>query len=258
MANSSVRTLGTGPHAVMCLNGWFGCGSDWGPMEQVLDTETFSWIFPDYRGYGSRIDEGGEFTLDEVSADLLLIIDQLGDYDSISVLGHSMGGVFAQRLLDDANGRVDGFIGISPVPASGSPMPTEQRQLFEAAASDVSSRRSIIDITTGQRLSARWLDEMAEATRETSTEMAVGQYFRTWADCDFIGRLGTQKIPALVIVGHHDPAVTVETVQGSYGSTYDDLSVIEFPDAGHYAMYEAPIRLTSEIETFLKNRIVEA
>lgn len=260
MDTSTYRVLGTGPHTVICLHGWLGHAGDWGPWEQMLDTDTFRWVFPDYRGYGRRIREDGEFTIDEISADLLKVLTELQDRsgpESVSVLGHSMGGAFGQHLLSRAAGGVDAFIGVSPVPASGSPMPAEQRQLFESAEKEVGSRRTIIDITTGRRLSGRWLDDMADATRVNSTDRAVERYFRAWADCDFLDELGEQAIPALVIVGAQDPAVTVDSVQGSYGRTFSDLTVLEFPDAGHYAMYEAPVRLATEIESFLHSRVVD-
>lgn len=253
---SNTRVIGTGPHTVLCLNGWFGHSGDWGPWEQMLDTDVFRWVFPDYRGYGRRLGEDGDFTIDEISDDLVKILDEQGDQESVSVLGHSMGGVFGQHLLTKSAGRISSFIGISPVPSSGSPMPAEQRQLFESAETEIDSRRMIIDITTGQRLSDRWLDTLAEATRASSTDQAVGKYFQAWADCGFLDVLGEQSIPALVIVGAHDPAVTVDSVQASCGRTFPDLTVIEFPDAGHYTMYEAPVRLVTEIENFLRTHVL--
>lgn len=256
MPLSNARVIGTGSHTVLCLNGWFGHSGDWGPWEQVVDTDTFRWVFPDYRGYGRRLNEDGEFTIDEISGDLLTILDELGDEESVSLLGHSMGGAFGQHLLAKANGRISSFIGVSPVPASGSPMPVDQRQLFESAEAEVKSRRIIIDVTTGQRLSGWWLDTMAGATRGSSTDQAVGKYFRAWADCDFLDELGEQTIPALVIVGAHDPAVTAATVRASYGRTFADLTVIELPDAGHYSMYEAPVRLATEVENFLRDHVI--
>lgn len=258
MPHSVARVLGTGSHAVICLNGWFGHSGNWGSWEQLLDTDTFSWVFPDYRGYGRRIDEVGEFTIEEISDDLLSVLDDLKDQESVSILGHSMGGVFGQHLLSKADGRIASFIGVSPVPASGSPMSSEQRQLFESAETEVGSRRTIIDITTGQRLSGRWLDEMAETSRKMSTDTAVGRCFHAWADCGFLEDLGKQQIPALVVVGAQDPAVTVDSVKGTYGRTFSDLTVLEFSDAGHYAMHEAPVRLVTEVENFLQSQVVTA
>lgn len=252
------RTIGNGPHAVLALHGWFGHGGDWGPWEDFLDTDTFTWVFPDYRGYGRRRDHAGEFTLEEASEDLLTVLNQLTESAaSVTLLGHSMGGVFAQKLLQKAPGTVSAFIGISPVPASGSPMAPEQRELFESAATEEQSRRAIIDITTGQRLSSRWLDKMSNHTKTFSTDSAVGAYFRAWADSDFLHQIGHQDIPALVIVGAMDPAVTMETASFSYSETFSDLLTLEFADAGHYAMFEQPLRLATEIETFLSNKVVE-
>lgn len=257
MLLSNTRVIGTGSHIVLCLNGWFGHSDDWGPWEQFLDTESFRWVFPDYRGYGRRIDEDGDFTLDEITNDLLQMLEELGGQTSMSILGHSMGGVFAQHLISKmGRGQITSFVGISPVPASGSPMPAEQRHLFESAETEIGSRRMIIDITTGQRLSDRWLDDMARATRDNSTDYVVGQYFRAWADCDFLNEIPNQEVPALIIVGAYDPAVTSESVRNSYGKTFRDLTTIEFPDSGHYAMYEAPVRLATEIENFLKTHLL--
>lgn len=252
------RVLGTGRHAVLCLHGWFGHGGDWGPWEGFLDTGSYSWIFPDYRGYGSRREEAGEFTLDEIAGDLIAYLDnETGKgFHTLTVLGHSMGGVFAQYLLMQVGDRVDAFIGVSPVAASGSPMPSEQRGLFESAETEVGSRRAIIDITTGQRLSPRWSSRLAQGTRITSTDEAVGAYFRTWADCDFQDELGSWRIPALAIVGAHDPAVTAQGVRETLGVAFPELQVVEFSDAGHYTMFESPVRLATEVENFLTARVV--
>lgn len=252
----STITIGTGPNAVICLNGWFGHAADWGPWTDVADRDTYTWIFPDYRGYGTRQSEPGEFTLDEIAGDIVPIVtDAASRYDSVSVLGHSMGGAFAQYVMHKADVPLTAYIGISPVAASGTPLPPDQREFFASAGEQVAARRAIIDITTGNRLSGRWLDHMAEETKKNSTDAAVGAYFFTWVDCDFLEQLGQVATPALAIVGATDPAVTAEAVQGSYGRTFSNLTVLELPDAGHYAMFEQPVRLSTEIEGFLSQHI---
>lgn len=255
---TNLRCIGNGSHAVMCLNGWFGHAGDWGPWEDYLDASTFTWVFPDYRGYGSRRTDTGTYTLEEITDDLSTLLERelASEYQTISLLGHSMGGVFAQSLIRHQADAIHSFIGISPVPASGSPMPEEQRALFESAENDVAARRMIIDITTGGRLSGRWLDTLANDTRTNSVDKAVAGYFHAWADCSFLEELGTQTIPALVIVGAHDPAVTQDSVTATYGTTFPNLQVITYPDAGHYAMYEAPVRLATDIENFLDRNVV--
>lgn len=247
-------TLGSGPHAVVCLHGWFGHGGDWGPWTDVLDTTDFTWYFPDYRGYGARRDEPTGHTLDDVAADILPVVTEAaGGHERVSLLGHSMGGAYAQYVMQRTETPIAAFIGLSPVPTSGTPLPPDQRAFFESAGSQVAARRGIIDITTGSRLSAHWLDRMADATRQNSTDEAVAAYFTTWADCDFHDDLGRVATPALVLVGATDPAITTAVMDATYASTFENLTVVEFPDAGHYPMFECPVRLATEIENFLRS-----
>ena len=64
------RTVGTGPHTVFVLHGWFGSADGWGDFPAYLDGEAFTWVFTDNRGYGARRDEEGDFSLDEVADDI--------------------------------------------------------------------------------------------------------------------------------------------------------------------------------------------
>ncbi len=55
MGTEDFRRIGTGPHAVIGLHGWFGSSGAWQPIFPALDRQTFSYFFPDYRGYGARV-----------------------------------------------------------------------------------------------------------------------------------------------------------------------------------------------------------
>ena len=82
------RTVGTGPHTVFVLHGWFGSADGWGDFPAYLDGEAFTWVFTDNRGYGARRDEEGDFSLDEVADDILALADELG-VDTFSIIGQS-------------------------------------------------------------------------------------------------------------------------------------------------------------------------
>lgn len=248
--DTAPRTIGTGDHAVVCLNGWFGHAGDWGPWENYLDLDRFTWVFPDYRGYGTRRDTAGTYDIDEISADICAVLDTLPQ-QRVSLLGHSMGGVFMQRVLADTRRPVESLVGISPVGSAGTPMPPEQRALFESAETEVEARRTIIDITTGNALPSDFLGPLASQTRGTSVDRAVGAYFRAWADADFLGQLGRRDLPVKVFVGATDPAVTEDAVRSSFGVTYPDLEIEVLPNAGHYSMYEMPPYLAARVCSFL-------
>lgn len=244
------RSVGGGPRRVVALHGWFGNAHGWGALPDLIDPERFSYVFLDCRGYGERRDVTGEYTIAEISRDALALADELG-WQRFSVVGHSMGGSAAQRVLADAPDRVERLVGISPVPAGGVPFDDQGWALFSGAADDPGNRRTIIDLTTGNRLSRRWLDGMVEESVRGSTVEAFRAYLPAWARTDFAAEIAGNPVPALAVVGEHDPALGEAAMQGSWLSHYPNARLEVLANAGHYAMYETPVRLATVLEQFL-------
>ncbi|HET6876235.1 MAG TPA: alpha/beta hydrolase [Jatrophihabitans sp.] len=242
--------IGAGATRVIALHGWFGSSNGWGMLPELIDPDVFSWAFPDYRGYGSRRDEAGEFTIPEIAADTLALADRLG-WDRFAVVGHSMGGSAAQRVFADAPERVTALIGISPVPASGVPFDEQSWALFDGAAENDTNRFSIIDFTTGNRQSKYWIDKMVAFSIAVSTREAFGAYLPSWAKYDFSSQLPTPTVPVHALVGAHDPALGEDTIRATWAAQLPGSQVTVLPDAGHYAMYESPVSLMTAIEKTL-------
>lgn len=251
MAADDYQRVGDGEHAVIALPGWFGSAKAWRPIWPHLDRESFSYVFPDYRGYGARRGVAGEHTIAELAADALRTADEL-NLARFSVIGHSMGGTVMQRLYADAPARIRGLVGISPVPASGVPFDEQSWQLFSSAAEDPGSRRAIIDLTTGNRLTGTWLDAMVAHSLEHSDRDAFADYLVAWGRTDFHADIEGSDIPIKVIVGEHDPALGEQAMRGTFARWYPKLDLEVFPNAGHYAIDETPVALVTSIERFLK------
>jgi pimeloyl-ACP methyl ester carboxylesterase len=245
-----VQRVGTGAHTVLVLHGWFGSSRSWQALLPHLNREAFSYVFLDYRGYGSRRGEPGEYTVAEAAADVLSAADDLGA-DRFSLLGHSMGGSVMQRVYADAPERVRALVGVSPVPAGGVPFDEESWQLFAGAADSPGNRRAIIDLTTGNRLTGTWLDAMVRHSLDNSDRDAFAAYLPAWARTDFHTEIQGKDVPIKVIAGRHDPALGAETMQATFGAWYPNLELETFPDAGHYAMDESPVALAGSVERFL-------
>ena len=222
-----------------------------------IDGERFTWAFLDYRGYGDRQDVAGEHSIAEISRDALAAADELG-WDSFAVVGHSMGGIAAQHVLADAPERVTHLVGISPVPAGGVPFDEQGWALFDGAATSPGNRKAIIDLTTGNRLSSRWLDRMVQDSRESSTEAAFGAYLSAWAKTDLTDRVQGNPVPALAVVGAHDPALGAATMEATWMTTYPNARLEVIAEAGHYTMYETPVRLVTILEEFLLRDVTPA
>ncbi len=188
--------------------------------------------------------------MEEIARDALDLADELGA-ERFSVVGHSMGGSAAQRVLSLAPDRVTKLVGISPVPASGVPFDDQGWALFSGAAQDDGNRAAIIDLTTGNRLTRTWIDAMVQHSLDRSTREAFGAYLESWAKDDFAEAVTGNPVPALAVVGEHDPALGADTVNATWMQTYPNARLEVLTNAGHYAMFETPVALATVVERFL-------
>ncbi|MFF4602213.1 alpha/beta fold hydrolase [Streptomyces sp. NPDC001339] len=242
---------GTGPHKVVAVHGWFADRSAYDPIVPDLDREAFQYALVDLRGYGEAKEAGGAYTTAEGAADVLALADRLG-WDRFSAVGHSMGGSVVQRVLATAPHRVRRLVGISPVPASGLPLPPEQWELFSAAAHTPENRRTIIDLTTGGRRPAAWLDRMVRRSMECSDPKAFRAWLDSWATEGFADEVAGSAVPALAVTGTLDPALSAELARQTWMQWYAESRLVELPSAGHYAMDETPLELLRVVEDFLR------
>ncbi|MEV7233175.1 alpha/beta hydrolase [Streptomyces sp. NPDC051020] len=242
---------GDGPHKVIAVHGWFADRSAYDPVLPDLDLGSFQYAVVDLRGYGEARDASGAYTTAEGAADVIALADRLG-WDRFSLIGHSMGGCIAQRTLAIAPHRVRRIVGVSPVPASGLPLPPEQWELFSAAAHTPENRRIILDITTGGRRPAGWLDRMVRRSLERSDAKAFRAWLDSWAGEDFHDRIDGSPVPALAVVGALDPALSAELQRATWMRWFPQAELVELPSCGHYAMDEAPLDLIRVMEDFLR------
>ncbi|HET9829482.1 MAG TPA: alpha/beta hydrolase [Nocardioidaceae bacterium] len=249
---AELRAVGGGDHVVICLHGWFGSAQGWGALPDLVDTRTFTWVFPDARGYGVRRAEPGAFTMEEVAEDGVALADGLG-VDRFSVLGHSMGAKAASWLQHLAPDRVRSLVGVNPVPPVPTPLDAQGDALFFGAADDPAKRRAIIDLTTGGRHRDFWLEQMVEHSTGTSDREAFAGYAESWVRGDFHDQLDSPEVPVLVVVGATDPALSADVMEQTWLQWYPQASLVTLPEAGHYPMFEAPLALLDVVEPFLRD-----
>jgi pimeloyl-ACP methyl ester carboxylesterase len=250
VVSDDYERVGTGEHVVLALHGWFGSATAWEALTPHLDGDRFTYVFPDYRGYGARRDVPGEHTIAEAAGDVLALAGELGAH-RFSLVGHSMGGSVMQWVYAEAPERVRALVGVAPVPAGGVPFDEQGWQLFSSAAENPESRRAIIDFTTGNRHSGHWLDKLVRHSLDNSDKSAIAAYLPAWARTDFHDRIAGSEVPIKVIVGEHDPALGEETALATFAQWYPRLELEVMPDAGHYPADEVPVTLANSIEIFL-------
>lgn len=242
---------GDGAHRVFAVHGWFADRSAYATVLPDLDRHSFTYALVDLRGYGEARHAAGAYTTAEAAADLVELADRLR-WDRFSVIGHSMGGAVAQRLVAAVPDRLRRMVGVSPVPASGVPLAGEQAALFTDAAHKPENRRAIIDFTTGGRRPAAWLDRMVARSLECSDGQAFRAWLDSWAVEDFHADVEGSEVPALAVAGELDPALSPEVMRQTWMSWYPRAELVALPYAGHYAMDETPLDLIRVVEDFLR------
>ncbi|WP_176079804.1 alpha/beta fold hydrolase [Paraburkholderia tropica] len=247
-----MKIVGEGANRVIALHGWLGGSECWGRVPDLIDRSSFTFAFIDYRGYGERFDQEGDFNLSEIAADTIAAADKLG-WQEFSVVGHSMGGVAMQQVWANYPDRVLSLVGIAPVPPTGVGMDTVTRQLFERACTDADARRAIVHFGTGNRQTDDWVQNTIREGVAQRSELALQKYLRAWADADLTSILsGRRDIPILALFGEFDGALKEDSQSSIWKKSYDRVKTQTIKNAGHYPMDESPLFLVEKIEFFLK------
>jgi pimeloyl-ACP methyl ester carboxylesterase len=248
------EVIGKGGRRVIVLHGWFGDHTIWSPTYPFLDREQFCYAFVDYRGYGSSRAISGEHTMKEIAADAIALADHLG-WPKFSVVGHSMGGMAAQRVGVDAVSRVQAIVAVTPVPASGVPFPPDVDQMFASVVRDDEAGRMVIGGSLGQRLSPTVTDHILQFARRTAAPDAFAHYYTAFSKTNFSAEARNVKAPMLVLFGEHDGGVTADFVKATFPSLYPHALLEAIPNAGHYPMLETPAYLITRIEAFIAQSV---
>lgn len=254
---------GFGPEKVLVLHGWLGSAKSFDPIKPYLDTDAFTYVFIDLRGYGRSKRIKGEYTMEEVSADVIHLADRLG-WERFHLIGHSMSGMVVQRLaIDDWKSgarRLKSVVAITPMTADGYPAdPSTAKFLWDLIHDPELTEQGIADLT-GQRLLPRWVEIQSETQLKSSRPDAMRGYYRMWMETDFskeaeAARVGT---PMRVIGGRQDlPGFQEEKYRSSFGAWYPNIDFRFITDAGHLPMYETPVYLATLVESFLKEHVYE-
>jgi pimeloyl-ACP methyl ester carboxylesterase len=248
---SSYLTVGSGGHHVVAVHGWFGSARGWGSFPGFIDGSAYTYVFMNLRGYGDRKDVAGEFTMDEAAADALAVADDLG-WDRFSVVGHSMGAKVGHRVLLRAPDRVRKLVGLNAVPPGQVPFDEQGWALFSGAPGNPGNRAAIIDLTTGNKLTKTFINQVVRHSLENSTVEAFGGYLQAWAKSDFSAQAKVDTAtPVKLIVGVNDPAMSADVMEQTWLVFFPEAELTILPDAGHYPMIESPVSLATSIEEFL-------
>jgi 3-oxoadipate enol-lactonase len=242
--------VGDGPQPVIVLHEWLGNHANYDGILPYLDTDAFTYVFADLRGYGLSRDLAGQHTLQEAADDVLALANRLG-FERLHLVAHSMSGLIAQYLMCLAAPRLKRVVCVSPVPASGFMIDADGLASLRASVADDTALRRAIDARTGGRYSAVWLDRKLSIARQATEDAMLG-YLDMFTSSDFSDRMAGLTTPFALITGAQDiPFYHQANLLPKFQTWFPTLQATEIHDAGHYAMMETPILFASLIERHL-------
>ncbi|WP_351234239.1 alpha/beta hydrolase [Streptomyces sp. NPDC002133] len=251
----SYQTVGHGPVHVLCAHAWPASGATFAPMHPYLDEEEMTWVFPDFRGYGSSAAISGRLTTQEMAQDLLAVADEL-QWDSFHLVGHSMGGKAAQLLSGShqARARIRTLSLISAVPSRGFPLDAASEKHFTSAAHEPDVMADVVTTLTAGRLGPQFGRHLAAIGTDTASAATLEAYLRAWSAEDVSAEIDGYVNPVLILSGEFDPVLSAGLAAEQIAPQFIDVRQAVVAAAGHFPPVEAPARTAALVVAHILNR----
>ncbi len=204
------ETRGSGD-PLLLIQGLSGTHLSWGELFLGELERDFQLIAYDHRGIGFSAGDGGPFSIADLAADAVGLLDKLG-IERAHVMGVSMGGMVAQELALGHSGRVLSLtLGCTYAGGEGSRL-TDQAVIQRLMTASLSGDRELA-LRTGWEVntSAAFAAEPAnyQAFREMASQLPAPipvllQQMQATLVHDTSARLPSLDVPTLVVHGDED------------------------------------------------------
>lgn len=225
-------------------------GSDrrmWDPQVEPLVAAGFRVIRYDHRGHGASPAPAGPYTVAELGADAVVLLDRLG-LRRVSWVGLSLGGMVGMWLGENEPSRLDRLV-LCCTSASLGPASMWQER---ARIARTSGMRALAEPVV-----ARWVTPEFAATHPSVVtqlqDMLASHSPEGYASCctaietmTIVDSLSTIPVPTLVIAGADDPATPPDHGQ-RIADAVPDARLAVVPDAAHLGNVQQPTAFTNLI-----------
>lgn len=166
----------------------------------------------DLRGHGSSPVANGPYSIDDLGADVVALMDQLG-LDRVAYCGLSIGGMIGQWLAINAPDRIDRLILI----CTAAHLPPRSNWTERAASvREAGGPEVVADIVVGRWFTSPFAEQHPEIVAHYRAMIAATAAEGYASCCEAIGGLdlrdglGGIRAPTLVIHGAQDPSIPAE------------------------------------------------
>ena len=248
--------LGSG-EPVLVLPG-FGC-ANWIFKDAATKLGgRYRFVLPDHRGMGASQHAPGPYTIADMAADALRLMDELG-YQRFHVIGISMGGFVAQSLCLQARNRVQRLILMCTTSSGPDFLPltpfteTQLREAFAMTPTDMISQSMAATVhPTFRARDPQRFDRLYQLrlSHRADCEQAVLQLKAANAFLDTPMPISEIHCPALALTGTEDRFVPPENA----AILADILPQGQFqliPESDHWFFWEREDETCEKITAFL-------
>ncbi|MEZ5616373.1 MAG: 3-oxoadipate enol-lactonase [Rhodocyclaceae bacterium] len=213
--------------------------SMWQPQLAALERH-FSVLRYDTRGHGQSDAPAGAYTFEQLTDDVLGLLDAL-QIGRTHFVGLSMGGMIGQHLALKAPDRIDRLVladTTSRMPAEAQPLWAERIRIAQEQG-----MAAHVEPTLARWFTAPWrathpevVERIGDLIRDTPVAGYVG-CAEAIARIDLTDRLPAVKAPTLVIVGRDDPG-TPPAMSEAIAAAIPGARLEIIPDASHLSNIE--------------------
>ena len=254
---------GAGGRPLLLVHGFTGAKEDFADHLDRLAERGWHCIAPDHRGHGASDHPvgRGNYSFAILAADMLAVADAVG-WARFTLLGHSMGGMVAQRMALDAGDRLDGLIlmdtahstpdGIDPDTVALGKAVVEQGGLQLLVR--VQKEQGIDPLATAAHLrllrEKPGYEEFGRGnTLNCSPDMWLAIVDEIVGPHDTLDRLPSITVPTLVIQGEQDTPFVAHGHR--MAKAIPNATLVTIPDAGHSPQFENPTAWFDALTAFL-------
>ena len=255
-----VDVRGTGP-ALVLVHGFGGAKEDFFDHIDELSADHTVIVF-DHRGHGQSDGpvEPECYSFDRLAVDTLAVIDALG-IETFRLLGHSMGGMVARRIVLAQPDRIEALILMDTSPG---PVPGMDADIIELGANlaldeGMDELKSVMDAFAplgtpanerlrAERIGYREFEESKWANLSPTMWAVLVREIRDQPDQ--LASLAQVGCATLVLVGEQDEAFV--KVSHQMAEIIPNARIVVIPDAGHCPQFENGDAWYEALSGFLK------
>jgi 3-oxoadipate enol-lactonase len=224
---------------VLVLSSALGTSRAMWESQHVLGDD-YSLLLYDHRGLGESPAPPGPYTVADLGADVIALLDRLG-LDSVAFCGLSLGGLVGLWVASHHPSRIDTLVAIAAL----SRLQPADRYIERAASVRADGIEPIASGVVARWFTSPFAQEHPSTLKRFSDALAgmsaegYASCCEAIATCDL--RTDIRKVVArtLIVAGADDPIVPASSAV-MFSASFHDATVAVVPDAAHLANVEQP------------------